>query len=97
MSEMFDFDRLSEVMTRYVGEMIAEMAEVILPAIEKVTEVVHEGYVEQGAIYGDTTDGMLRWMRELSEANKYLIRAAYIKQRHQMLRDFKEKLDDTGS
>ena len=91
MSE-YDWSRLSEVMTTFLQGWAAEMTEVILPAIEKVMEAVHEDYVEQGAIYGNTTDGMLRWMRELAEADKYIIRAAYIQQRHQMLREFKEKL-----
>lgn len=93
------FDRVSELMTKYVGEMVAEMAEGILPAIEKVMETVHEDYVERGAIYGDNTYGMLRWMRELAEADRLLIRAAYIQQRHQMLRDLQQTLrerDDAG-
>lgn len=91
----YAFDRVSELMTKYVGEM----AEGILPAIEKVMETVHEDYVEQGAIYGDNTYGMLRWMRELAEADRLLIRAAYIQQRHQMLRDLQQTLrerDDAG-
>ena len=85
----YDFSRLAEAMVAHWKEM----AEVILPAIEKVMKAVYEDYVEQGAIYGNTTDGMLRWLRELNEADKHLIRAAYIQQRHQMLREFKEKLD----
>ena len=92
--DKFDFEALATVMNKFLEGWVAEMTEVILPAVEKVMDAVHEGYIEQGAIYGDTTPGMLRWMRELSEANKYLIRAAYIQQRHQMLREFKEKLGE---
>lgn len=92
MSE-FNLEAAAEVMGELLRRKIEYALEVVMPAVEKVYGAVHEDYVAQGAIYGDTPNGMLRWMRELSEANKLLIRAAYIQQRHRMLRDFKAELE----
>ena len=93
MSE-FNLEAAAEAMTEILRRKIEHALEVVMPAVEKVYGAVHEDYVEQGAIYGDTSEGMLRWVRELAEADRLAIRAAYAHQRHQMLRDFKEKLDE---
>lgn len=45
-----------------------------------VCDVMYQAYLEDGAIYGESHDGLMRWMNELSEAKNLRAKAERIEQ-----------------
>lgn len=71
------------------GEIIAEVLRPVVEALmefcRKAYEAIHAEYVRRGAIYGDTNDGMLRWLEEIVTIGRLRQEAEYLEQRHGML------------
>lgn len=56
---------------------------------QEIYDSMYNLYVSQGAIYGETQEGMLRWLEEINEIARLRSEAQYMEDRHAMLRDFK--------
>lgn len=80
---------------------VAEAGQVILDILRPVAErfvamgqeiydTMYAAYVADGAIYGETQEGMLRWMEEMNEIARLRSEAQRMEDRHAMLRDFKK-------
>jgi hypothetical protein len=61
------------------------MAEIIT----KVAETVHTAYIEDGAIYGDTHAGLMRWIEEKGKIARLRAEADELEQYHEGLKTFK--------
>lgn len=61
-------------------------------SLRHINEVVYASYLADGAIYGETQEGYLRWLRERGEMEHLRMQAAHIEQHQQDLRDFKRML-----
>ena len=86
----------SEEALRQLGEACQQAGEVIAAALQPLMEAISElavkfmewvrgVYREAGMPYGDTDDGMLRWLREVCEAARLKREAIRIRERHEML------------
>lgn len=65
------------------------VAERFIAMGQEIYDSMYALYVADGAIYGETQEGMLRWMEELNEIARLRSEAQYMEDRHAMLRDFK--------
>lgn len=64
----------------------------IMELAEKFYAATMQAYREAGAIYGDTPEGMMRWLGELNEVARHEREIERIKQHHEMLADFRRQL-----
>lgn len=76
--------------------LFTEMRQAVQPIIEstleiaqKVSDAVRTAYIEDGAIYGDTHEGLMRWLNERGEINRLRNEAERIEQHQAAVRDFK--------
>lgn len=83
---------------------VAEACQIILDILQPVAErfialgqeiydTLYAAYVADGAIYGETQEGMLRWLEESREIARLRSEAQRLEEHHAMLRDFKEATD----
>ena len=95
---------ITEVFRANFIEPIMEFAQAITeamrPAMEAFTEAVkgmytavYGEYVARGAIYGETDEGFARWLEEIGEINRLETKARRLRQQHEDLADFKQRLD----
>lgn len=88
-----------------VVDGVAEAGQIILDILRPVAErfvamgqeiydTMYESYLSQGAIYGETEEGMLRWMEELNEIARLRSEAQRMEDHHAMLRDFKSRIGE---
>ncbi len=73
-----------------------EVIERIMPAARQLSETLRATYIEAGAPYGDTHEGMMRWMDECNEAAALETRAESIRQHHLLLADMRKQLKKSG-
>jgi hypothetical protein len=58
-------------------------------------EIAWKDYIERGkAIYGETPEGMLRWMNEQDEILNLEAEASRIRTHHWMIMDIKRKMEE---
>jgi len=67
--------------------ILKELVDNVIQAITPIYEAVFQSYRDQGAIYGDTHEGLMRWLRELSETERLRSEAQLAFEREQMLKD----------
>lgn len=72
------------------GRLGAFMTDVF-NAMQELYNAVHSAYLEAGAPYGDTSDGMQRWVRERGEAERLRAEADQIIARHDLLAELRRK------
>lgn len=82
-----------------LAKAFQSIAEILQPAFKPVVEVmgkinkiVWNAYLADGAIYGETQEGFLRWLKEGSKIERLQREAEQIEQRQANIRDFKEML-----
>jgi hypothetical protein len=51
-------------------KQLAPSVSTFIDAMGKMYEALHSEYIAAGAIYGDTHEGMMRWIRERAEINR---------------------------
>jgi hypothetical protein len=73
-------------------EALQPTFQVVAAVAEHVSNVLWEAYREDGAIYGETQEGFLRWMKEKAEIEHLRMQAECIEQHQAMIRDFKQQL-----
>lgn len=79
-----------EAFATSLWEQIAAWIEEIMPALQSFYDAVYAFYLDTGAPYGDTHEGMLRWIEERGEVARLRMEADRIKQRHQDMADWRE-------
>jgi hypothetical protein len=55
---------------------------------QEIMDAMYAAYVADGAIYGETREGMLRWMEETNEIARLRGEAQRMEDHHTILRDF---------
>lgn len=65
--------------------------QVTLAFARQVNDALYDEYMAHGAIYGESQEGMLRWLEEVGEYKRLEAEAEQIRLRHQMLADFRAK------
>jgi len=75
-----------------IAEAIKPAFEAALKVVQAVSDVVYNAYLEDGAIYGESHEGMMRWMKERGEIARLRQQAERIEQHQEMIRDFKQML-----
>ena len=75
-----------------IGQALTPAIESTLVIVERIGDALHTAYVEDGAIYGDTQEGLQRWLRECTEINRLRMQADRLEQHQAMVRDFKRSL-----
>src|SRR5579863_9570536 len=63
----------------------AQVCQQVIPVIANMYSVIYEKYREVGAPYGETQEGCLRWMEELSQVRHYEMEIERIISQHEGL------------
>lgn len=78
-----------------IGEaVIASLAPSInslAESMQGVHDLFWKTYIEAGAPYGETEDGMMKWYDEIGEAKRLQYQADRILEHHKMLADFRAR------
>ncbi len=91
--------RVQEHVVPIIYQGVPSFAESIKPAVDavldisqKVDSAMHTAYLEDGAIDGDTHEGLMRWMNERGEIARLRAEADRIEQHQAGLRHFRQRL-----
>src|SRR5258706_16115800 len=72
-----------------VGEVISTFSKTIVPAVmpilTTVHTVMHDIYLQAGAPYGDTDEGLLQWNEDMSTVRRLQAEASSIVRKHRQL------------
>lgn len=79
------FGRVATTLGGYFDRAIPAIAD----AMNTVLVIMSRAYSEAGSPYGESNDGMLRWVRELGEARQHIDEAERILDRHRGLAEFR--------
>jgi len=71
-------------------EQMALWVESVLPTLQAFYDAVHAEYMACGAPYGDTQEGMLRWIEERCEIQRLRTEADRLEQRHRDMVEWRE-------
>lgn len=74
--------------------VIMQIAEQLLPIIQQIYNALHDKYLEAGAPYGDTQEGLLRWMDEIAEIRHMEMRIEEITSSHQALALLRKRITE---
>lgn len=77
------FGIATEEFAQKVAEEMAPIMREMMEQVQVIYDLIRAEYVAQGAIYGDTREGMMRWLTELGEIQSHLQKAREIKQRQE--------------
>lgn len=75
-----------------LAEALQPVFKEVCTVIQAVNDALYAAYLKDGAIYGETQEGMLRWMKERGEIERLKMEAERLEQRQEMIRDFKRML-----
>jgi len=64
----------------------------ISEAAQKIYDAIYQSYLDQGAIYGENHEGLMRWMKELGEIARLEAEAGRLREHHAMLANFKRQI-----
>jgi hypothetical protein len=91
-----ELERLRSTLAEY-GEVLRDT---LTPSLERSTQLgeqvfgmLRSGYRTAGAVYGDTDDGLMRWLTELGQIARCEARIEEIRQHHEMLATLRRHLD----
>ena len=76
----------------YEAKHFRELVEVIREVAGKLYDAVWQAYLADGACYGETHEGMMRWLRERGEAERLRYEAEYILEHQQTVADLRRAL-----
>ena len=63
-------EQVSEALTRFyeaVRKVTEDWLDALAPVIQRLRDIIWQAYLQDGAVYGDTEDGMWRWWHETTE------------------------------
>ena len=83
-----------------IGEAFQQVGRALQPQIKAITTLcqeviypaIHNAYLDAGAPYGDTHDGLMRWLHEESEVMRHQQAIENIRERQQVVIDFRRQL-----
>ena len=75
-----------------VGKALQPTFEAYLKLAQDIHDALHTAYLEDGAIYGDTHEGLMRWLEECGKINRLRAEAERLEQYHEGMRQFKQRL-----
>lgn len=82
------FESLREAFIQ-VGEVVSTFTRTIVPAVMPVLttihSVMHDIYLQAGAPYGDTDEGLLQWIDDMSTVRRLQAEAEAIVEKHRRL------------
>jgi hypothetical protein len=85
--EEAELERVRRAFTEY-GQLlrgtVTPEIERIVALIQQVVDSLRSAYLAAGATYGDTDDGMLRWLNELGELARCRARIEELRQQQEM-------------
>jgi hypothetical protein len=88
--------QLEEAMNTFARSLQPVMRSMV-EIITKVAETVHTAYIEDGAIYGDTETGLMRWIEEKRKIARLRTEADELEQYHEGLKVFKRHLRERNT
>lgn len=93
---MSDLESLEETLNAFnewvskdFGALIQQFAERAIEISRLISDALSTAYREAGQPYGDSREGMMRWLEEINEAGRLYHQAQQILQRHQELVAFR--------
>jgi len=75
-----------------IGETLVEKMERLLPTAQRFYDAVYAQYLEEGAIYGESHEGVMRWIEDLAEIDRHRQAIEEIKMRHWIIADTKRMI-----
>jgi hypothetical protein len=95
--QLVQLKRLSEYITA-MGEIISEkfvpIFEQVGAVLQATYDVFWQAYRDAGMPYGETDDGLLRWVKEVGEANCLRFEADRILAHHRMVANFRKVINE---
>jgi hypothetical protein len=76
-----------QLTTSIVASIAQVFNTVVMPAVQTIHDAIQSAYQEAGMPYGDSHEGLMRWMDDMSKINHMRQEIEYIKNYHQMLID----------
>ncbi len=73
--------------TSIVASIAQVFSATVLPAVQTIHTAMQSAYQEAGMPYGDSHEGLMRWMDDMSKINHMQQEIEYIRNYHQMLID----------
>lgn len=77
-------ESISEMMDKLAAS-VSSIIQQIMPIVQQVYQAMNLRYQEAGAPYGDTHEGLMRWMHDMGEISRKQQEIARILQYHEML------------
>lgn len=79
---------------RAVSSQLAPLLQQIGIATQMIYEAFWQSYREAGMPYGETEEGLLRWMKEVGEVERMQMESERILAHHQMLANFRTEVNN---
>ena len=92
MSEEQPIQTLSRALslwTSNVARLVNQTVKAVLPILESIRDALWETYRQAGMPYGDSQEGLLRWMEDMGAIRRHEAEVERIRQHHQNLIDFR--------
>jgi hypothetical protein len=83
-------DALAEAMRQTftsITETLTTTFNALIPIMQNIQDALWTAYREAGRPYGDTPEGLMRWMDDVGKVNRMQAEIEYIRNYHQMLID----------
>ena len=75
-----------------VSEQMQHFIDVVTPVMGQLYNAMYSKYLEEGAVYGESHEGMMRWMDDLAEIRRHEQSIEEIRQRHWFIADTKRMI-----
>ncbi len=81
--------RALSLWTSNVAQVVNQTVKAVLPILESIRDALWETYRQAGMPYGDSQEGLLRWMEDMGKIRQHEAEIERIRQHHQNLIDFR--------
>lgn len=88
-------DESFAAMTTALGGL-AESFKRIIPELNTFYNAIYQTYLDNGAPYGESPEGMMRWIEEVNRINHHLTEARLIESHHRTLVKLRQSLKERG-
>jgi hypothetical protein len=95
MAEQIDFNKTFEIITASFNRWAEQMAPIfnnIVAYMQDVYESIYQNYIDNGAVYGKTHEGMMRYLQEIGKAERLIREGQDILRRQEDIRDLKKQI-----
>jgi methionyl-tRNA synthetase len=84
-------DKVREIFIE-TGKALQPMIDGFVETCQDIHDAMHDAYLNDGAIYGNTHEGLMRWMEERSKVNRLRTEADMLEQHQIGLRVFRQRM-----